>query len=60
MSTLKIRKIGNSLGVILPKDVLELLDVEEGDTLSFARSAHGVMVSVDDADADHLLPDQDK
>jgi len=31
---LKVRKIGNSLGVVLPKEALAHLKVEEGDTLS--------------------------
>lgn len=31
MGELKIRKIGNSLGVILPKEVQDKLQVEEGD-----------------------------
>ena len=29
----KLRKFGNSLGVILPKEALARLNVEEGDTL---------------------------
>jgi len=33
MQHLKIRKIGNSLGVVLPKDVLARLGVTEGDEL---------------------------
>jgi putative addiction module antidote len=33
MSGLKIRRIGNSLGVIFPKEVQEALGVSEGDIL---------------------------
>ena len=33
MQHLKIRRIGNSLGVVLPKDVLVRLGVGEGDEL---------------------------
>ncbi len=33
MYALKTRKIGNSLGVILPKEVLEKLRIKEGDEL---------------------------
>lgn len=32
--TLKVRRIGNSLGVVLPKEVLAKLRVGEGDELS--------------------------
>ena len=33
MAALKVRRIGNSLGVILPAAVLERLNVKEGDDL---------------------------
>lgn len=33
MSTLKIRKVGNSLGVIFPKEVQENLKISEGDMI---------------------------
>jgi putative addiction module antidote len=36
---LKIRKVGNSLGVILPKQALNYLRVEEGDTVSVTEGA---------------------
>ena len=32
-SVLRIRKIGNSAGVILPKDLMARLDLKEGDKL---------------------------
>ncbi len=38
---LKIRKVGNSVGVILPKQVLTHLKVEEGDTVSVTEAADG-------------------
>jgi putative addiction module antidote len=48
MSTLKIRKIGNSLGVVLPKAVLARLRVGEGDVLSLAETPAGVELSAYD------------
>jgi len=39
---LKIRKIGNSLGVILPGPTLEELDVEEGDELFAIQTPDGM------------------
>ena len=39
---LKLIKIGNSTGVILPKDVLARLGVEPGDTLSVTEVPHGI------------------
>lgn len=33
MSSLKIRKVGNSLGVIFPKEVQDTLNISEGDII---------------------------
>ena len=33
MYTLKIRRVGNSLGVTLPKEALQKLRVQEGDSV---------------------------
>lgn len=38
---LKLRKIGNSLGVVLPKEVLTHLKVSEGDTLCLTEAVDG-------------------
>ncbi|MBM3860426.1 MAG: AbrB/MazE/SpoVT family DNA-binding domain-containing protein [Verrucomicrobia bacterium] len=38
---LKIRKVGNSVGVILPKQALSHLKVGEGDTVSVTEAADG-------------------
>ena len=38
---LKIRKVGNSVGVILPKQALNHLKVAEGDTVSVTEAADG-------------------
>lgn len=40
---LKVRKIGNSYGVVLPKEALATLRVKEGDTLTLSEAAHGSM-----------------
>lgn len=37
MATLKIRKVGSSLGVIIPKEILHELHVKEGDSVSMIR-----------------------
>jgi len=41
MLQLKVRKIGNSLGVVLPKEALARLKVEEGETLYLTESPDG-------------------
>jgi putative addiction module antidote len=38
---LKLRKIGNSLGVVLPKEALTRLNAVEGDTLIFTEAPDG-------------------
>jgi putative addiction module antidote len=38
----KVRKVGNSLGVILTNDVVESLGVAEGDELFAIRAAAGI------------------
>ena len=34
----KVRRIGNSLGIVLPKEALQALKVQEGDTLYLTES----------------------
>ena len=41
MLELKVRKIGNSLGVVLPKESLARLKIKEGETLYFTESGDG-------------------
>jgi putative addiction module antidote len=48
--TLKVRKIGNSLGVVLPKDVLAKLRVGEGDELTVSDTPNGVALQQHDAE----------
>lgn len=45
MAALKLTQIGNSVGVILPKDVLARLKVAKGDTLYLTDAANGVMLT---------------
>jgi len=45
MPALKLTQIGNSVGVILPKEVLARLKVEKGDTLFLTEAANGVTLT---------------
>lgn len=49
MTTLKVTQIGNSMGVILPKDVLARLKLEKGDTLFLTDAPGGVTLTPYDA-----------
>ena len=48
MSAVKLTQIGNSVGVILPKEVLARLKLEKGDTLFMSEAANGVTLSTHD------------
>ena len=44
MHKLTVRKIGNSYGVILPKETLEELHASEGDVLVLAHAKDGLVL----------------
>ena len=46
----KVRRVGNSLGVILTKDVVESLGVAEGDELFAIRTPDGIRLTPYDPD----------
>ncbi len=54
---LKIRKIGTSLGVVLPKALLTELGVGEGDILYPVRTPDGVSLTQYDPDFAEILDD---
>lgn len=41
MFSLKVTRIGNSVGVVLPKEALSHLKVEQGDTIFLTESPDG-------------------
>jgi putative addiction module antidote len=45
MSALKLTQIGNSVGVILPKEVLARMKVEKGDTVFLTEAANGITLT---------------
>lgn len=49
-ATLKITKIGNSAGVVLPKEVLARLRVGPGDVLHLTEAPDGVRLTAHDPD----------
>ena len=42
ISTLKLTNVGNSVGVVLPKEILNKLRVEKGDTLYVIETPEGI------------------
>lgn len=49
-TSLKIKKIGNSAGIILPKEVLSHLNAEVGETLSLVTTPRGIELSAEEPD----------
>lgn len=44
-TAVKVTTIGNSVGIVLPKEILNRLHVEKGDTLYITDSPEGVRLS---------------
>lgn len=49
MAKLKVTQIGNSLGVILNKEVSARLNLQKGDELSYTETPNGIELSLYDA-----------
>ena len=47
---LKLRKIGDSYGVILPADVLDALQVKEGGKLTLLPNEKGFQLTAEDSE----------
>jgi putative addiction module antidote len=45
IQTLKLRKIGNSVGVTFSKELLEKLNLSEGDTVFVTETEYGLQLS---------------
>jgi putative addiction module antidote len=54
-TTLKITKIGNSAGIILPKDLLSHLQSELGDELTVTTTPRGIELSVPEDDFEEQM-----
>lgn len=48
MYTIKIQKIGDSLGITLPPEVLEQLQLSEGDSLYLIKADDGIQITAQD------------
>ena len=52
---LKLIPIGNSTGVILPKELLQELGVGQGDTVSVTKTPDGIRLQATDVDFDEQM-----
>lgn len=48
MTTLKVTTVGNSTGVVLPRELLERLRVKKGDTLYVLETPKGIELTAYD------------
>ncbi|GAB4200347.1 MAG: AbrB family transcriptional regulator [Coleofasciculaceae cyanobacterium] len=55
MYTLKIHKIGNSLGITLPEEVLQQLNVGEGDNVFLTETPDGIQITVSDPEFEKAM-----
>jgi putative addiction module antidote len=55
MATLKLRAIGNSVCVVLPKELLAQLGLREGDSLHVVAMPDGFRLTRSDPEFDHQM-----
>jgi len=55
MTALKLTQIGNSVGVILPKEILARLKLEKGDVVFVTEAPEGVALTPYDPSLDEQL-----
>ena len=55
MTALKLTQIGNSVGVILPKEILARLKLEKGDTVFVTDAADGITLTPFDPTLDEQI-----
>ncbi|MBF0622807.1 MAG: AbrB/MazE/SpoVT family DNA-binding domain-containing protein [Magnetococcales bacterium] len=55
MTTLKLISVGNSTGVVLPKELLSRLRVEKGDALYVVETPTGIELSAYDPEFDRQM-----
>ncbi len=55
MTTVKVTKIGNSVGIVLPKEILERLRVSQGDQLHICETPDGVSLTPYDSEFEQQM-----
>lgn len=55
MGSLKLRSIGNSVGVVLPKELLAKLNLSEGDTVQAVETPDGLLLTPVSPDVEEQL-----
>jgi putative addiction module antidote len=55
MYTLKIHRIGDSLGITLPQEVLQQLNLGEGDNVFLTETADGVQITANNSEFERAM-----
>lgn len=55
MSKVKLTAVGNSVGVILPKELLDRLNLGKGDTLHVSETPNGIELSPYDPEFERAM-----
>jgi putative addiction module antidote len=55
MASLKVMQVGNSLGVILPREIVERLKLAKGDEVAVVETPNGIELTPYDPDFDRKL-----
>ena len=53
--TVKVTTVGNSVGIILPKEILARMNLKKGDTLYLTETPDGVQLTPYRADFDETM-----
>jgi putative addiction module antidote len=54
-TTVKVTTVGNSVGIVLPKDMLARLNIQKGDTLYVTETPEGVQLTPYNAEFDTTM-----
>jgi putative addiction module antidote len=60
MTTLKLRKVGNAVGVILPRALLDRLKVQDGDELHVVETPDGLELTPYDPEFERQMKSADR
>ena len=55
MYEVKIEKVGESLGIVLPQEILEELNLKEGDRLSATKTSEGLQLAAGDPELERAM-----
>lgn len=55
MASLKLRSVGNSVGVVFPKELLAKYNLAEGDSLQVVETTEGVLLTPVPPDVEEQL-----